>query len=75
MEKSIQALLFLNINVQIGEKKSNLSLWQRAANTGILLNFNAICPNVWKSTHVMCLLNRAKSISSSQHLFEVGSET
>ena len=35
--------------------------------TGNLLNLNAICPNVGKSS----LLNRAKSICSSQHLFEV----
>ena len=35
------------------------------------MNVNAICPNVWKSNSVLCLLNRAKSICSSQHLFEV----
>ena len=46
-------------------------MWQNETNTGILLNFNAICPNIWKSSLVLCLLNRAKSICSSQHLFEV----
>ena len=35
------------------------------------MNFNAIRPNVWKSSLVLCQLNRAKSICSSQHLFEV----
>ena len=35
------------------------------------MNFNAICPNVWKSSLVLCLLNRAKFFCSSQHLFEV----
>ena len=46
-------------------------MWRKETNTGILMNFNAIYPNVWKSSFVLCLLNRAKSICSSQHLFEV----
>ena len=48
-------------------------MWRKETNTGILLNFNAICPNVWKSSLVLycAILNRAKSICSSQHLFEV----
>ena len=46
-------------------------MWQKAINTGISLNFYAICPNSWKLSLVLCLLNRAKSICSSQHLFEV----
>ena len=36
------------------------------------MTFNAICPNVWKSSLVPCLINRTKSIcSSQQNLFEV----
>ena len=35
------------------------------------MNFNAIYPYVRKSSLLLCLLNRAKSICSSQHLFEV----
>ena len=71
MKKSMQALPFLNVHVQIRENELDLSVWRKETNTGILLNFNAICPNVWKSSLVLCLLNRAKSICSSQHLFEV----
>ena len=48
-----------------------LNLRRKKTNADIFLNFNAICPNVWKSSLVLCLLNRAKSICSSQHLFEV----
>ena len=71
MEKSMQALPFLDVHVQIRENELDLSVWQKETNTGILLIFNAVCPNVWKSSLVLCLLNRAKSTCSSQHLFEV----
>ena len=71
MEKSMQALPFLDVYVQIRENELDLSVWPKEANTGILMNFNAICPNVWKSSLVLCLLNRPKSICSSRHLFEV----
>ena len=67
----MQALPFLDVHVQIRENELDLSVWRKETNIGILLNFNAICPNVWKSSLVLCLLNRAKSICSSQHLFEV----
>ena len=67
----MQASPFLNVHLQIRENELDLSVSQKEINTGILLNFNAICPNVWKSSLVLCLLNQAKSISSSQHLFEV----
>ena len=46
-------------------------MWRKETNTGILLNFNAIGPNVWKSSLVLCLLNQAKFTCSSKHLFEV----
>ena len=71
MEKSMQALPFLDAHVQIRENELDLSVWRKKTKTGFLLNFNAICPNVWKSSLELCLLNRAKSICSSQHLFEV----
>ena len=71
MEKSEQALPFLDVHVQIRENELDLSVWRKETNTGILLNFNAICPNVWKSSLVLCLLKRAKSICYSHHLFEV----
>ena len=71
MEKSMQALPFLDVHIQIREKELDLGVWRKETNTGILLNFNALCPNVWKLSLALCLLNRAKSICSSQHLFEV----
>ena len=38
--------------------------------TGLLLNFNAICPIQWKTTLIDCLLSRAHSISSDEALFK-----
>ena len=70
VEKSMQALPFLNVHVRIGEDELDLCVWRKTTNTGILLILNAICPNGWKSSLVLCLLNRAKSICSNQHLFE-----
>ena len=56
MEKSMQALPILDVLFQIQENKLDLSVWRKEINTGILMNFNAICPNVWKSSLVLCLL-------------------
>ena len=64
MEKSIQALTFLNAHVQIQENELDLSVWRKETNIGILLNFNAIRPNIWKSSHLLRLL---KSICSDKH--------
>ena len=67
----MQALPFLDVHVRIRENELDLGVWRKETSSGILLNFNAICPNVWKSSLVLCLLNRAKAICSSQHLCEV----
>ena len=64
MEKSMQTLPFLDVRVQIRENELDLSAWRKTTNTCILFNFNAICPNVWKSSSVLCLFNRAKFICS-----------
>ena len=44
-------------------------VWRKPTNTGLLLNFNALCPNNWKSGLIMCLLHRAKKICSSTELY------
>ena len=35
-----------------------------------ILNFNALCPTKWKSGLILCFLNRAKPICSSDFLFD-----
>ena len=46
MEKSKQALPFIDVHVQIRENELDSSVWRKAINAGILLNFNTICTNV-----------------------------
>ena len=40
MEKSMQALPFPDVHVQIRENELDLSVWRKETNTGILLNCN-----------------------------------
>ena len=42
----MQILPFLDVHVQIRENELDLSVWRKETDTGILLNFNAISPNV-----------------------------
>ena len=42
----------------------------KPTNTGLLLNFNANCPQTWKSSLIMCLLHRAKKICSNDFLYK-----
>ena len=69
-KKSTPTRPLLDVDVQIRGNKLDSSVSQKTPNDGRLLNVNAICPNAWKSSLVLCL-NRVKSIGSSQHLFEV----
>ena len=43
--------------------------WRKPTNTGLLLNSNAVCPDKLKSGLILCLLHRAKLISSLKLLF------
>ena len=43
---------------------------RKTNHTGLLLNFNALCPLKWKSGLILCLLNCAKAICSSKFLFQ-----
>ena len=45
-------------------------VWRKSTNTGLLLNFSALCPKNWKEELVTCLLHRAKKICSTKLLFQ-----
>ena len=47
------------------------SVFRKKAYTNVLLNFTACAPNKWKIGLIMCMLNIAKSISSSECVFNV----
>ena len=72
MEKSTDArtITFLDVQVELNESGYNTWIWRKPTNTGLLLNFNANCPQTWKSSLIMCLLHRAKNICPNDFLYK-----
>ena len=72
MEKSTDArtITFLNVQIEWNESDYNTWTWRKPTNTGLPLNFNANCPQTWKSSLIMCLLHRAKKICSNDFLYK-----
>jgi hypothetical protein len=62
-------LPFLDVQVKLEDDHFDLSVYRKSTNTNVLLNFNAITPNKWKSSLICCLLLRAWKICSSTELF------
>ena len=60
---------FLAVDIQISENTVDTWVWRKPINTGLFLNFAAICPIKWKPDLVFCMLHRAKLICSSDLLF------
>ena len=59
------------MNVEkINLDKFDIWTWRKPSNTGLLLNFNAFCPKIWKKGFILCLLNRAKITCSMDYLFQ-----
>ena len=69
IEKSTNTLQFLDVGIIISENNVDTWVWRKPTNTGLFLNFAAICPIKWKSGLVFCVLHRVKLISSSDSLF------
>ena len=69
IEKSTNTLQFLDVDIKISENTVDTWVWKKPTNTGLFLNFAAICPIKWKSGLVFCMLHRAKLICSSDSLF------
>ena len=44
-------------------------VWRKPTNAGLLLNFNEVSQNAWKSGLIMCLLRSAKKIRSTTDLY------
>ena len=56
-------------NIKLTVEYGSELMWRKTTRTGILVNFDALCPLKWKSGLILCLLNRAKAICSSKLLF------
>ena len=69
VEKFINSLPFLDTEITIREGSLESSVWRKPTHTGFLLNYHAVCPLKWKSGLITCLLNRAKTICSTESLF------
>ena len=70
LEQSTTTLLFLDVEIKVTDNKFDTWVWRKSTNTGLLLNFAALCPKNWKEGLVTCLLQRAKFICSTKDLFQ-----
>ena len=65
-------LPFLDTSIDITDDiggKFRSYVYRKASNTGLLLNFHAVCPFNWKVGLVYCMINRAYMICNEWSLF------
>ena len=70
LEQAKNTIPFLDVEIKINLDKFDTWTWRKPSNTGLLLNFNAFCPRIWKKGLILCLLNRAKITCSTDYLFQ-----
>jgi len=64
VEHASNTLAFFDVEIKINDQGVDTWIWRKPTNTDLMLNFNALCPQKWKSGLDFCLLNRAKMIYS-----------
>ena len=69
MEKSTAAFPFSDVQININQNTLETRVWRKPTHTGVLLNFNAVCPEQRKTSLIQCLLKRAKTICSTGNIF------
>ena len=71
IEQSTKAntLFFLDVQVELLNDGYETTVWCKSTNTGLLLNFNAMSPKIWKFGLIMCFLHQAKCICSNYELY------
>ena len=62
-------LAFLDVNISIQNADFETMIYRKPTNTGVILNYSALCPMQWKVGLLTCLLFRAWMICSSYKLF------
>ena len=70
VEQSTTTLSFLDVEIKVTGNKFDTWVWRKSTDTGLLLNFAALCPKNWKEGLVTCLLHRAKNICLTKDLFQ-----
>ena len=59
----------LDVEIRLNEIGIDTWVYRKPTNTNLILKFNALCPTKWKSGLILCFLNQAKRICSSEFLF------
>ena len=70
VELPSDTISFLDVEIRLTETGIDTWVNRKPTNTNLILNFNALCPTKWKSGLILCFLNRAKRIYSSDFLFD-----
>ena len=70
MELSSDTIPFLNAKIRLNEAGIDTWVYRKPTNTNLILHFNSLCPTKWKSGLILCFLNRAKRICSSDFFFD-----
>jgi hypothetical protein len=63
------SIAFLDTKISIENDGFSSTIFRKATNTNVLLNFSALCPFQWKLGLISCLLNRAFVVCSSWSIF------
>ena len=48
LEQAKNTIPFLDVKIKINLDKFDTWTWRKPSNTGLLLNFSAFCPKIWK---------------------------
>ena len=62
---------FLDIEIKLDLDCIHTSIYRKDTFTGLLLNYNAICPLQWKKGLIIGMLNRAFNVCSNWHLLHI----
>ena len=68
--KKATKTLFLDVEINVTDNGFESWVWRKKTNIGVIFNYNAICPDSWKTGLIMCLLKRAKTICSNNTLYD-----
>ena len=71
VEVATDSLPFLDVQVQLCDDHIDLNVYRKPTDTNVVLNFDAVAPDKWKSGLINCLLHRAWRVCSSSDLFNV----
>lgn len=65
------SIAFLDTEISLpGEQgPANSTVYRKPTNTGVLLNFSALCPSKWKIGMMTCFISRAYTVCSTWDLF------